>query len=744
MMKAESKNRVWLAGLCAVFLVLCVAQNVALPIFEAPDEGAHFYYAAYLADHASLPALTHDADTHEVFQPPLYYAVLAPPISFFDLSRLPEINLRNRDWWDTPGVVNQYVHYSDAETFPYAGEVWAVRVARFISSLMGIAVVVFVYLIAQMILPSRREGPGVGVAPLLSAAFVALNPKFIHIASIVNNDIAVILASTIACWWMVVIQRPERFNRSGRLDFFILGALIGIAGLCKVSGLGLLAPAGIVILFASPPRGRGWGWAVLRNSLFLLMGLLLTHGWWFWRNFVTYGDPLASALVQAANAPLARPTPLGLGEMIALVPRLITSYWGALGINLELPAWMNVFYLFGAVMAGIGLGLFEFRPPPAPPARRGAAKLPAHWEGLRVGLRSLLPLAVWQIVVIASFIPWLRGVTDTENSRLLMPAIAFVAVCAGAGWARIFSGQTVLTGLTAFAILVAIAVPYTVIAPAFAYPIPQPGATQKPVAVFGGRIALRHAEVTTREVKPGDVARVVVDWELINQSNFSMRILAEAVDADGNVLGRVEAVPFGGRFATNRWAYNAVYRDEYAIPIRQNAPRGVAELRLGWLSPYENNLALKVDGANTNRFVADKIKIAGADSSASQQVAPFGAGATFGDQIHLDGAELKDNTLTLAFVAQKQPQKDYTLFVHVQDASGKPIWQSDAPPHDGKYPTSFWGAGERMIERRAVELPPQTARVVIGWYDPQNMQRLAAVRGDGGAWVDNLVTVFEK
>jgi hypothetical protein len=360
-----------------------------------------------------------------------------------------------------------------------------------------------------------------------------------------------------------------------------------------------------------------------------------------------------------------------------------------------------------------------------------------------VRFTRILPLAVWQLVVILSFIPWLRGVTDTENSRLLMPALAFVAVCAGAGWARLFNGRSVAAGLAAgLAVALAAAVPGGVIAPAFAKPIPISSAlATKPLAVFGGRMALRRAEVFAREVKPGDAVRVMADWELINQSNFSMRVIAEAVDADGNVLGRVLGVPFGGRFATNRWPYNAVFRDEYAIPIGQNAPRGVAEVRLSWFSPYENAATLKVDGANATYFAAGKIKVAGADPSASAQVAPFADGAAFGKVIGLEGAELKNNTLTLAFRALAAPQKNYTLFVHAQDASGKPLWQSDAPAF---YPTDFWGAGERVIERRAVELPAGTRRVVIGWYDPTTIERLPAVRGDGGAWVDNLVTVFEK
>ena len=717
-MKVNFKNRAWLTGLCAVFLALCVANNIALPMFEAPDEGAHFYYASYLAERASLPALTDNADTHEVFQPPLYYAILAPPISFFDLSRLPEINLRNRDWWDTPGVTNQYVHYSDAEDFPYAGVVWAVRLARFISSLMGLAVVVFVYLIAQKIFPFKESDAG--LAPLLSAAFVALNPKFIHISSVVNNDIAVILAATIACWWMVKMQASDR---SGRSDFFILGAFIGIAGLCKVSGLGLLAPAGIIILL----RRKN----IIQNGLLLLMGLLLTHGWWFWHNFATHGDPLASALVQAANAPLARPAPLSLGEMLAVIPRLMASYWGVLGINLELPAWMNVFYALGAVLAALGL------------LRTKTSQV----LGRPVRFTRFLPLAIWQLVVILSFIPWLRGVTDTENSRLLMPAIAFVAVCAGAGWARLLSGQTLATGLAAvLAVAMAGAVPAGVIAPAFAKPIPVSGTpATKPLAVFAGRMALRRAEVSAREVKPGEVVRVVADWELINQSNFSMRVIAEAVDADGNVLGRAQGVPFGGRFATNRWLFNAVYRDEYAIPINPNAARAVAEVRLGWLSPYENAAALKLDGANTNYFVAGRVKIAGVAPSATQEQLPaFAAGATFGNAIRLEGFSQSNSSFSFAFRVIQPPQKDYTFFIHALDKDGKPVAQSDGPPGEGKYPTSFWGADERIAERRELVLPPSAVRVVIGWYDPASGERMAAIRADGTAWRDNLVTVFER
>jgi 4-amino-4-deoxy-L-arabinose transferase-like glycosyltransferase len=66
--------------------------------------------------------------------------------------------------------------------------------------------------------------------------------------------------------------------------------------------------------------------------------------------------------------------------------------------------------------------------------------------------------------------------------------------------------------------------------------------------------------------------------------------------------------------------------------------------------------------------------------------------------------------------------QDYLIFVHVIDAGGQRPTQRDAPPWQGRFPTSTWQPGSLVVDANDVYLPPNLPpgeyRVVVGMYDP--------------------------
>ena len=106
-------NRVLIGGLLVIFFVQCIAYNLALPLFEAPDEGAHYIYIDYIASHGQLPDLEHML-SHEVSQTPLYYMIGAPMIAWIDRSDFGEV------FRIEPGLNNGIVnaHSSKERAFP--------------------------------------------------------------------------------------------------------------------------------------------------------------------------------------------------------------------------------------------------------------------------------------------------------------------------------------------------------------------------------------------------------------------------------------------------------------------------------------------------------------------------------------------------------------------------------------------------------------------------------------------------
>jgi hypothetical protein len=67
---------------------------------------------------------------------------------------------------------------------------------------------------------------------------------------------------------------------------------------------------------------------------------------------------------------------------------------------------------------------------------------------------------------------------------------------------------------------------------------------------------------------------------------------------------------------------------------------------------------------------------------------------------------------------------DLTAFVHVRDGSGAVVWQRDAKPQAGAYPTPLWSAGEIVPDSRELfaelggkHIADGTYTVVVGLYD---------------------------
>ncbi|BCX04624.1 MAG: hypothetical protein KatS3mg053_2562 [Candidatus Roseilinea sp.] len=723
-----------LGFILAAFLALCVIYNVTLPMFEAPDEASHFRYAHYLAGERRLPDLKRDLPSHEVTQPVLYYALAALVIGPFDRSNLDRLVLLNPDWFDRSlnqgyaGVRGQHIH-THAEDWPYQGAVWAVRAARLLSSLLGAATIALVYLIARDIFaaPTVNDESRALIAHLC-AALVAFNPKFIHISSVVSNDIAITLAATAACAWMVRMASPSNTcDRIPLRQFFILGALIAAATLCKLQGLGLLVPA-LAAVFLIAPRERLPG-----RIAMLLAGFLAVAGWWFVFNMLNYGHPLAWEQIQEANAALLRIPPLGAGEILATLPLWFTSYWGNLGIELHYDDWVNTVLFAALALAVIGCAIAFARRLPMVSNRAGFALL-----------------MIWQVTITAMFTWWLRSYVGTENSRLIMPGVAPVALLTAMGWLTLAPqrawGAASIAGAGSLLAL-AIAAPFATIRPAYALPdmmsrealvaahrLPSAG-----VATFDGAIDLLHAEVESKRVKPGDSLGVTLYWGALQPVNQSYRVVLEALDLDGNIIGRKMAIPFGGRFATQRWQPGAYFRDEYGLPIDATAPRGPARVQLSLFKLYPEPSAASIDGANMRAFLIDRVKVEAATTAPPQSSQP--PIAVFADVLRLDRVRFAPHQVTFDWTALESPGNDYTLFVHILDGTGAQIGQQDAEPFNGQYPTGLWDAGERVRDVRTIALPSEARRLRIGWYDRQTGQRLTARMADGSRWPDDIVFI---
>lgn len=126
---------------------------------------------------------------------------------------------------------------------------------------------------------------------------------------------------------------------------------------------------------------------------------------------------------------------------------------------------------------------------------------------------------------------------------------------------------------------------------------------------------------------------------------------------------------------------------------------------------------------------------------------PQPSGVSFDEgQITLDSFSLEQHytldrggwlNVLLSWQTSALLEHDYTVFVHLLDATGALVAQHDGIPSASYAPTRTWQPGQIIEDRRSVQLPallsPGEYRLFAGLYDPLTGERLPLVDGSSNA-----------
>ncbi|MCL4396114.1 MAG: DUF2142 domain-containing protein [Chloroflexi bacterium] len=404
------------AVVVSAFVVLGVVYSVVTPIFEAGDEIWHYPFVQYLATGHSLPVQDPNVQTlweQEGGQPPLYYALGAAATFWIDTGDLTDRLWRNPE--ARIGIPLDYgnknlVVHTSAEDWPWSRTTLAVHLLRVLSILLSTLTVVFTYLLALEINPQSKA------LAAAAAALVAFNPMFLFISASVNNDNLAVCLATLALLLLTrLVTREVTLRR-----FVILGLVLGLAALSKASDLGLIVIAAIVFVYlvlrtsGGASRLPGELLVLKRNeplrialagSLVCAAIVLAVAGWWYVRNWVLYGDPLAFNVWVAIAG--GRPVPATIATLLGEFQGFRISFWGNFGgVNIIAPEWVYTLLDGFTILAGIGLVV-------------GA---------VRRNLPRLLALpAVWLALILVSLVRWTL-LTFASQGRLIFPAISAVSI----------------------------------------------------------------------------------------------------------------------------------------------------------------------------------------------------------------------------------------------------------------------------------------------------------------------------
>ena len=772
-----------IALILAAFIALGITYSLVTPIFESPDEIYHYFFIKHLADGKGLPVQNPEDPglwEQEGSQPPLYYLMGALATFWSDTSDAEDLLWRNPQANIgtplDPGNKNVIVH-TQREGFPFRGTALAMHLVRLLSVLLGAGTVFLTYRLALEVFPDH-EHLAVG-----AAAINAFIPQFLFISGTVNNDNLVAFLASLALFLISRITfHVSRFTfHKWILDigyWVLLGFVLGLACLSKLSGLGLLVLTAIILVVEAYRRRSA---RPLVGGMIALAVAVAVAGWWYVRNWTLYGDPTGLNMMLAVVGRGSPPS--SLSELWGEFRGLRMSFWALFG-------WFSIlvapvaYAILDAVslfaLAGLGVwfvrlrcwlaskynnefkGFIEFgltdSVNPLDSLSYWTRNLFSKTQrgNYRSALEPLIVLILWLVIVFLGLVRW-TWTTPGSQGRLLFPAISALCILLVLGLSQLVPGRYVKTlviviGLAMF--VFAALCPFLYIGPAYARPpIVSPGEVPPGVVHdFGEKIRLLGYRLDREELRPGEPLGITFYWQSLVEMREDYYLFIHLLGRRGELVGHEDSYHGWGSYPTSLWKPGEIIADAYRLPINEDAlSPSLIRVDVGLYDLItEQGLTVfdQVRQPIGSSIVVGQLKMLprGRPEYAIDNPLDFNLAnkvALIGYKV--DKAELgsgEEIRLTLYWRAEGEMGSDYTVFTHLIDEEGN-IWgQMDSQPVEGDYPTSFWDNGE-VIEDEYIltingDTPAGQYRLEVGMYELATKQRLP-ILSDNGEMKDNRV-----
>ncbi len=404
-----------LALILLAYLVLAGAYVLAVPAWEAPDEPAHFYYAAHLAAYGQPPEPTgpqpdpywvgdYVISGYEWHQPPAYYALAS---ALLVLNRRLGLLPAHAAY---PPINPRFPLQARALFVPRPAQPHEMYLLRLFSVLCGLVTVWATYAMGRLVAARVGAGSSMTWLPELSAGLVAFLPQFTFIHAYVTNDSLALCALSLAL--LALVAAGSRGLAARPVDWVVAGLAASLALAVKLTaGEVLLLGLGLILwtLLAAGPAARQ-AWAGLGAYLVALpwAPLLVAVAWPNW-----------TAQWLADPSRHMDPSHLNLAFFAGLWPVTHFSFWGGFGwVNVALPLWM--YRVFDAcLLLGLAVAIFTL-------ARR--------WQTYTPGARrALAVIAATPALALAQFMLFNLTVSQPQG-RLLFPGLSALDILMAFGW----------------------------------------------------------------------------------------------------------------------------------------------------------------------------------------------------------------------------------------------------------------------------------------------------------------------
>ena len=386
-------ERRWLAWILALYFLLAFGYSLLMPIWEAPDEPAHYHLAWHIARKDRYATYERN---YEAYQPRAYYYAAS-----FVIRALDEFNPKFSDYYIPPHQARNY--RKPVAMFNWTAANYRFRLGvyslRWINILFGAFALWLNWKSFRLLAP---EKPGLRLAAL---ALGALTPQYLHIMSSVSNDAPGTLAGALLFYLAIRFTR-ESSNLPGLLSILLAVVLPFMTKLTV-----LPVSAAVLVIIA-------WKWffslASKRWLVFSGLAILLGAG----ISYIFFPETLQTALSEIKWRLFSfRKNAFTHKYIKFILSQIIWTYWGKVG-------WLAI---------GLHAYIVNFL------TALGLTGMLLH-AGRFIRSRTTDPqfnqwLGTWMIGIFTLLAVFRNGLTTSATQgRFLFPAIGALSILMVGGW----------------------------------------------------------------------------------------------------------------------------------------------------------------------------------------------------------------------------------------------------------------------------------------------------------------------
>ena len=257
--------------------------------------------------------------------------------------------------------------------------------------------------------------------------------------------------------------------------------------------------------------------------------------------------------------------------------------------------------------------------------------------------------------------------------------------------------------------------------------------SEQPPTDFGQNIRLlgyaASLNADSLTIEPPDYLRLTLFWQALEKVDNNYHVRLRLVGGSDHVWLEEEGRhPVNGYYPTVAWRPGEVVPDFHELTIGDALPPGTYRLEVGLFPPFSRE-AVSVER------IGDVCILEGEGWQSVEDLAiPYPLRASFDDKLALLGYDrpslVRPNgpaTLVLYWQRLREGAGDYNIALQLVDEGGEVLWQENAPPLLGEYPTSRWRVGQIVQTSHNLAMPATAGEIglLVGLSHPGSGEMLS-------------------